>query len=392
MEAQRAERIQVRIDDDTATLPYFHGNQKDSISLKFYISRIDQGIETLAWTQLTAFTYFSNSVKSVAAAWLECFLTDNPDIPRSWDRFKLPFRRAFGDTTDPIIFAQELCNIRPDQHGNCLFTYYAAITRAVNLHQEDFLTPPAQPPLPDDHGYNNAQQLLVQNVYANAHTAAVRNVHTKLRKEFFLNGLPKKQLDLVANKPHLTTVNEMIAFIHQQETIDRKKVVNGTTTTNGTSASAVHTVVTSGDGDSVEKEDNVAAASSFQNRGQQPNRGYFNPGSNYRGNPANFRGNNQTSRGGQNNRGGNAFTGNRGGNAYAGNRGGNSYTGNTNTNNRSSTSQNGKNCVYCKGVGHIQDDCYSRINKNDPCINAQGKTYFPKINEISSSSVFFFEN
>lgn len=376
----RADRIQNRIDDNVADVPSFHGNYKDTITLKAYLSRIDQGITTLGWTQQTAFTYFSNSVKSVAAAWLECYLTDNPDTPRTWQEVKPDFRKAFGDVTDPVVFAQELCNIKPEHHGNCLFTYYAAITRAVNLHQEEFLTPPAQPPLPQGHNLDEDQQTLVGNIYRQAHTAAVRSIHTKLRQEFFLNGLPKKQLDLIGNKPHLTTVNQMIAFIHQQETIDKKKTGSSGGVTNGSgshtpspSVSVVHSTI---EPEIVQEE--ISAAFQPPNRGQNgrgtANRGWSNGG--YRGNA---------------NRG----TANRGGN-----RGGNNFsTGSNPRSNTSNTSSNtsGKTCIYCRKTGHIQDHCYSRINRNDPCIDNQGKSYFPKINsantqDISSNSVFFLEN
>ena len=64
-----APHIQQRVDEDTANVPSFHGNFKDVITLPVFINRIDMGIETLLWTQQVAFTYFSNALKDVAAAW-----------------------------------------------------------------------------------------------------------------------------------------------------------------------------------------------------------------------------------------------------------------------------------------------------------------------------------
>ena len=102
--------LQQQQDKDTSTIPLFYGNQKDTVTLQCFINRIDTGIRTLNWTQNIAFTYFQNATRSTAAAWLESFLVDNPDTAREWQAVKQHFRKAFGDTTDPIVFAQELLN------------------------------------------------------------------------------------------------------------------------------------------------------------------------------------------------------------------------------------------------------------------------------------------
>ena len=374
-----APHIQQRVDEDTANVPSYHGNFKDVITLPVFINRIDMGIETLLWTQQVAFTYFSNALKDVAAAWLECYITDNPQAPKTWEHFKPEIRKAFGDTTDPVIFAQEVSNIKPEQHNNSLFKYYAAISRVVTLHQEEFPTPPL-PPLPQDHGLNAAQLQIVNQIHITSHTAAIQAVHAKLRKEFFLNGLPKRQLDMVVNKPYLTTVHEMIAYIHQQESIATKK--NGNTTTVPLpSVQAVHVQSNVPQEQQQQQQAATASAVNFSNNFNrtQSQRGGGNQQqaqSTYRGN--NYRGNNF----------------NRG--ANRGYRGGGNFQQNDRQTTTSSTF-GGKTCIYCRKPGHIQDDCFIRIEKNDPCINSQGRNYFPKPKvsaneEISSSSVFFLEN
>lgn len=385
----RAHRIQHRIDDNVADIPIFHGNFKDTETLKQYVSRIDQGITALGWSQETAFTYFSNSVKSRAGAWLECYKTDNPELPLTWAEFKPHFRKAFGDVTDPIVFAQELCNIRPEHHGNCLYTYYAEITRAVNLHQEKFLTPPPLPELAEQE-FDEEQVAFINTLHQQTHQAAVRTIHTTLRQEFFLNGLPKKQLDLVANKPQLKTVNDMIEFIHLQETVEKKKTTT-TTTTQATPLAQplAQSILTTAP--EPEKEE-VVSASQQQYRTQnfRGNGGRGQNFSGYRGNTNNYRGNGNGNRG----------------TYYNGNRGG-GYDNRSNFQNYQAQSQatntttgTGKTCIYCKKLGHIQDVCRTRINRNEPCIDSQGRGYFPKPNisvqamqpEISSNSVFFLEN
>jgi hypothetical protein len=367
-------------DKDTSTIPLFYGNQKDTVTLQCFINRIDTGVRTLNWTQNIAFTYFQNATRSTAAAWLESFLVDNPDQPQQWQIVKPHFRKAFGDSTDPIVFAQEVFHIRPHQFNNSLFEYYNAISRAVKLHEEEF-TPPPLPPLPENHQLTEEEVAFVTTTHENAYKLAIQTVHAKLRKEFFLNGLSKAQLDLVVDKPHITTVHEMIAAIHQHESVQKKKNGNGQATTVPSVQSVQSTFPQN---ESEAKQEEVAAT--FQTTTNNTNNTNFR--GNYRG--SNYRGNqNQTYRGA-----GNGYRGtnpNRGG-AGAG------YRPNYNQANNSTnanTNNSGKTCIFCRKPNHIQDFCRARISQNAPCIDNQGKTYWPKVHaneEISSSSVFFLEN
>ena len=367
-------------DTDISTIPLFYGNQKDTVTLQCFINRIDTGVRTLNWTQNIAFTYFQNATRSTAAAWLESFLVDNPEQPQQWQTVKPHFRKAFGDSTDPIVFAQEVFHIRPHQFNNSLFEYYNAISRAVKLHEEEF-TPPPLPPLPENHQLTEEEVAFVTTTHENAYKLAIQTVHAKLRKEFFLNGLSKAQLDLVVDKPHITTLHEMIAAIHQHESVQKKKNGNGQPTT----VSSVQSVQsTFPQNESEGKQEEVAAT--FQTTTNNTNNTNFR--GNYRG--SNYRGNqNQTYHGA-----GNGYRGtnpNRGG-AGAGYRPNyNQASNSTNAN----TNNSGKTCIFCRKPNHIQDFCRARISQNAPCIDNQGKTYWPKVHaieEISSSSFFFLEN
>lgn len=399
--AQPPSHIQITIDKEIASIPIFYGNYKDTETLSSYIARIDQGISALHWSEETAFTFFSNSVKGRARAWLDCYLTDNPLLPRRWIDFKPFFRKAFGDVSDPIVLAQELCNIKLEQHGNCLYTYYAEITKAVNLHQEKFITPPPQPAIPADLVMDEDQIEYVGTIYRQTHSDAVRAIHTTLRREFFLNGLPKKLLDLVAHKTHLQTVNDMIEYLHQQEMVERKKNGNGSQPTahhsSASTSSPIHTISSPPNAAAENTTEEIAANTRIQPSNYRGN----NYRNNYRGNTNNYRGN--YNRGGYDNN-------NRGG--YRPN--GQNFQ-NTNQNahhfqtaGQKQTTGPSKTCIYCRRIGHIQDFCRDRMNKGDPCIDSQGRGYFPnpKVNvgaaqEVSatsvgatahSNSVFFLEN
>ena len=370
--------LQQQQDKDTSTIPLFYGNQKDTVTLQCFINRIDTGIRTLNWTQNIAFTYFQNAARSTAAAWLESFLIDNPNTAREWQTVKPHFRKAFGDTTDPIIFAQEVFHIRPQQFNNSLFEYYNAISRAVKLHEEEF-TPPPLPPLPEDHQLTNEEVAFVTTIHENAYKLAVQTVHAKLRKEFFLNGLSKTQLDLVVDKPHINTVHEMITAIHQHESVQKKK--NG---------NAQPTVLSSVQQHESEAREEVAAAA-FQTPTTQNGNNYRGSyrGANYRGQSQNYRGSGNGYRGTNPNRGGAATN-------YRPNYSQTNNANNATTNSSTNNSNYGKTCIFCRKPNHIQDFCRARISQNAPCIDSQGKTYWPpKIHaneEISSSSVFFLEN
>ena len=62
--------IQHRINDNIADVPIFYGQSaKDTVTLNFFLSCIDQGVTALNWTQADAYTYFKNALKSTAACW-----------------------------------------------------------------------------------------------------------------------------------------------------------------------------------------------------------------------------------------------------------------------------------------------------------------------------------
>ena len=53
--------IQQHINDNIADLPIFYGQPaKDTVTLKFFVSRIDQGVTALNWMQTDAYNYFKN--------------------------------------------------------------------------------------------------------------------------------------------------------------------------------------------------------------------------------------------------------------------------------------------------------------------------------------------
>ena len=166
-------RIQQRINDNIADVPIFYGQPaKDTVTLKFFVSRIDQGVTALHWTQADAYNYFKNALKSMAACWLDSWVTFNRNEVLEWNNVKPHFRKAFGDKIDPMVFASTMFGIKLVNFNESLYDYTNAITKVLNLHTEKFLT--THPPLVNAHGLN-AAQLLQRTADINAQTYAIHD-------------------------------------------------------------------------------------------------------------------------------------------------------------------------------------------------------------------------
>ena len=114
--------IQQWINDNIADLPIFYGQPaKDTVTLKFFVSRIDQGITALNWTQSDAYTYFKNALKSTAACWLDSWSTFNRDKLLEWEVVKPDFRKVFGNKIDPMVFASTMFNTKLANFNESLY-------------------------------------------------------------------------------------------------------------------------------------------------------------------------------------------------------------------------------------------------------------------------------
>jgi len=301
------------------------------------VSRLDQGVETLEWTQANAYVYFKNSVRGTAAEWLENFLSDNRDAVKHWSVIKPHFRAYFGDKVDVFDFAQTIGNLKIENFDT-LTAFYCAINKAVNLHAETQIAEAVD--LPEGHALTGAQIIIVGKIV----NKTIWATHDKLRLEFFINGLRKTDKVKIQNRHDLVTCAQIMAFLKRDEVLAAKHTAPDTP--------AVAPV----------EEENMIDANNF--RQAQPSRG-FN-GSGFRGR-GQFRG---ATRG--------ANPGNRGGNSgNAGNAGNAGKPANGNGNN--SQKKTRPTCIYCRIPGHTQEVCRSRISNNAPCYNSKGLPFFPKI-------------
>ena len=132
-------RIQQRINDNIVDLPIFYGRpEKDTVMLKFFVSRFDQGITALNWSQVDTFNYFKNALKLTAANWLDSWSTFNRGEVLEWAVVKLFFRKAFGDKINPMVFTSTMFDIKLANFNESLYDYTNAITKVLTLHTENF--------------------------------------------------------------------------------------------------------------------------------------------------------------------------------------------------------------------------------------------------------------
>jgi hypothetical protein len=46
----------------------------------------------------------------------------------------------------------------------------------------------------------------------------------------------------------------------------------------------------------------------------------------------------------------------------------------------SNSNKNGQTCIYCKRQGHRQEECRKRQKANKPCLDSNGRAFWPKVN------------
>ena len=150
--------IQQQINDNIADLPTFYGRpEKYPVTLKYFVSPTKQGVTTLGWTQADAYTYFTNSIKSTAANWVDHHGYCNPEEANEWNLIKPHFREAFGDKTDPMVFANTMFGLKLVSFEGNLCNYFLAVSKQFLLHNEKWVD--RAEPLPVGHGLSAAQQL-----------------------------------------------------------------------------------------------------------------------------------------------------------------------------------------------------------------------------------------
>ena len=143
------DRIQQN-NDNIAHIPIFYGQpDKDTITLKYFVSRIDQGVSALTWTQKEAYVAFTNSLRGPAAHWFQYFTEVNRHNAQEWTSIKHHFCRAFGDTT--VLELTTKPELNKDTSSN--YNYASAITTNIERYLSSAIS------FPQGHTFSAAQIL-----------------------------------------------------------------------------------------------------------------------------------------------------------------------------------------------------------------------------------------
>jgi len=326
--AQQAAQLAANcwLNETISDLPKFYGTAKDTVSAENVIDRIDASIATLAWTQPMAFNYFKMALHSDSETWLKLIKDTEDCFQEQWDFIKPLFKARFGKKMDVAKIGQVLENLKmdPNEHVD----HFAAKINTNFSQLRDIIPKGEIVNVPAEIG--DRTNAVIEGIHNNA----IRYTHLQSLKYFFIAGLPKAIMQLVATKDPAT-------FSEARK--EAVKIQDLTKTKGDQGCSSV---------------DNDESVNQIQDNGTQ------NP---YHGN--------YCGRGG---RGRGATRG-----APSGLGGYNNNNGNGNGNGQhkgDNQQQNGTKptCWWCNIYGHCQEDCRKRIKAHAPCKGLNGTTYWPK--------------
>ena len=317
-----------RLNDTISDLPKFYGTTKDTITAENLIDRIDSSIRALAWTPGMAFEFFRMALHSEAEEWIRLVQETNAEYETTWDFIKPLFKARFGKRMDVAKVGTVLENLKMVEQTEQPMKFAARLNSAFSQLRE--MIPRGQiVNIPQDPA--NRTDAVCEGIHDNA----IRYLHLQYLKYFYIAGLPKYIMQLVATKDPAT-------FTEAHNEATRIFELNKVNQQAG-AAGAAHAL-------NNPNEDGINQIRG--NGSQNPYRG------NYRGRGNRGRG---APRGGQQGRGG-----------Y--NNGGQSKPSGDNQ----AHNQNKPTCWYCSIPGHRQEDCRKRIKDGKPCIGLNGSTYWPK--------------
>jgi hypothetical protein len=323
-------------------LPEFWGQkEKDSISAYEFVKRVDKMASANNWTDKVAFDNVGLALKGEANVWLDSQVTlkhIEGDRER-WTIIRPFFKEEFATESDDKLILDGLAHMaqRSTENVRSFFGRLNKVNAVIVDAYHGYTLTPANPPVDANSNISNADFLAYKQ-------ALIRNV-----TEFYL-----------LNQFRAALLPELRRVINLQpmETLDLDTAVRLATIELRSKEEAKSTSRINPVQQPEEEEDVVEAVAQSRpkkfvpqgqrNRNQQQQRQAPRPqqqNNNYR--------NNQQWR--SNNPGNNS-------------------------------NRNNKTCSFCRRMGHRQEECRQRMNANQPCIDANGKTFWPKINTTDAGA------
>jgi len=327
-------------------LPEFWGQKdKDSISANEFVKRVDKLKSANNWSEKVAFDNVGLALKGEANVWLDSQVTLKhiEGDREQWSIIRPYFKEEFATESDDKLILDGLAHMamRPTENVRSFFGRLNAVNKVIKDAYDSYTIKPAAP-VPDNNGnitmplanFQAYQKALIDNV-----------MEFNILNQFRAALLP--ELRRVINLQPIETLN--------LDTAVRLATIELRSREESKGSSKIQAVQQDEQDDNVEaitqNRQQRFAPSNQQNRGQQ-NRQNYRPQNNYRPN------NQQQWRSGPN-----------------------SNSGPGNNSNRNKTT-----CIFCKKLGHRQEDCRKRINANQPCLDANGKTFWPNINTTDNGA------
>jgi hypothetical protein len=317
-------------------LPEFWGQkEKDSISAHEFVKRVDKMASANNWSDKVAFDNVGLALKGEANIWLDSQVTlkhIEGDRER-WSIIRPFFKEEFATESDDKLILDGLAHMqqRSTENVRSFFGRLNKVNRVIVDAYHSYTLTPANPPVDAAGNISNAdflayKQALIQNVtefyLLNQFRAALL---PELRR--VINLQPMETLDLD------TAVR--LATIELRSKEETK------------STSRVNPV------QQPDEEDDVVEAVAQPRQKFTPQGQRSRPQQQQRQAPRPQQQNNNFN---------------------------NQQWRSSNPGNNSN--RNNKNCSFCRRQGHRQEECRQRMNANQPCIDADGKTFWPKLNTM----------
>jgi len=320
-------------------LPEFWGQkEKDSISAHEFVKRVDRMASANNWTDKVAFDNVGIALKGEANVWLDSQITlkhIEGDRER-WSIIRPYFKEEFATESDDKLILDGLAHMqqKPTENVRTFFGRLNKVNRVIVDAYHGYTLTPANPPVDAAGNISNAdflayKQALIQNV-----------TEFYLLNQFRAALLP--ELRRVINLQPMETLDLDTAV--RLATIELRSKEEAKVT------SRINPV------QQPEEEDAVEAVTQARQRKFVPQnqRNKFQQQQRQAPRPQQ-----QSSRNNQQWRP---------------------------TNPGNNANRNNKNCSFCRRQGHRQEECRQRMNANQPCIDANGKTFWPKINTTDAGA------
>jgi hypothetical protein len=351
--AQMAQQIlantNVTLKQELVKIPDFWGEKgKDTVTAMQFMARIDECSVANDWNDTTTYANFSLCLKGEADEWLasKVRLLELTAAQRTWTRIRPLFKKEFAACSDDKLIIDGLANLahRPGENPR---KFMSRLEKLFNTLHENYASYRIKPERPAP---IQPQGTYTQDMLTSFANDSVKAYNKFLLAQVFRAAAPENVRKLLSHKDQtrMTVDDAYDTFFtdHRVESDKRERTM-------------VNVINNEEDSSNNATDQDIAAFRPQQRQQQQRYAPQQN--SNYRNNQ------NQQQKGKQNK---------------------NSYPKKQNYNPQSNSGNtgNGKFCAYCKILNHSQEECRKRMRDNKPCMNNQGKLYWPKINSAAENN------